>query len=384
MFAISQYDLSRKQREPVLRALVHEPPGASHNRVWDAMATSSFRGGVPPVQAKLSVSQPSDPYEQEADRVADQVMRMPEPMVQRKCAACMGGAGPCPQCEGEKNGLVHRKADSAFAASAPSSDAASLISSLGPGRPLDPATRSFFEPRFGSDFRGVRIHDGQSAAESAKSLGARAYALGHNVVFGANQYAPESGEGRNLLAHEFTHVVQQSAAGTPLVIQRSISFDNCSGSEDVITKSHDFTMKMVSDVAAKLKKYDGSNPPEVKKSLDDNMHDSSTELANGLAKKLPWLAEQASDTQYECNPSGKARAWSMFCVPFTDIELHPAWFADKEIAARARTMLHEWLHRYACKFDLAYHHQQDEFAKLSKAQAKTNADSIAWFVYEAR
>ncbi len=143
-------------------------------------------------------------------------------------------------------------------------------------------------------------------------------------------------------------------------------------------------MKMVSDVAAKLNKYDGSNPPEVKKSLDDNMNDSSTELANGLAKKLPWLAEQAVDTQFECNPSGKARAWSMVCVSFTDIELHPACFADKEIAAQARTMLHEWLHRYACKFGLAYHHQQDEFAKLSKAQPKTNADSSAWFVYEAR
>jgi len=81
-----------------------------------------------------------------------------------------------------------------------------------PGRPLDAATRELMEPRFGRSFSRVRVHDDARAAESARSLGARAYALGANIVFGAGEHAPATPAGRWLLAHELTHVVQQSGA----------------------------------------------------------------------------------------------------------------------------------------------------------------------------
>jgi hypothetical protein len=78
-----------------------------------------------------------------------------------------------------------------------------------PGQPLDADTRAFFEPRFGHDFSQVRVHTDSRAAESAQLVNALAYTVGHNVVFGAKQYAPATLEGQRLLAHELTHTIQQ-------------------------------------------------------------------------------------------------------------------------------------------------------------------------------
>ncbi len=79
-----------------------------------------------------------------------------------------------------------------------------------PGQPLDPATRLFMEPRFGHDFSGVRVHTDGQAAASARDVSANAYTVGRNMVFGAGRFAPETHEGRRLIAHELTHVVQQT------------------------------------------------------------------------------------------------------------------------------------------------------------------------------
>ncbi len=81
-----------------------------------------------------------------------------------------------------------------------------------PGQPLDAATRAFMEPRFGHDFSSVRVHADTKAAESAQAVNALAYTMGRDVVFGAGQYAPAIASGRQLLAHELAHVVQQAGA----------------------------------------------------------------------------------------------------------------------------------------------------------------------------
>jgi hypothetical protein len=80
-----------------------------------------------------------------------------------------------------------------------------------PGKPLDSATRAFMEPRFGHDFSRVRVHTDEKAMQSAKSVNALAYTIGHHVVFGMSNYSPSSIQGRKLLAHELTHVIQQPA-----------------------------------------------------------------------------------------------------------------------------------------------------------------------------
>ncbi|MDA1273066.1 MAG: DUF4157 domain-containing protein [Verrucomicrobia bacterium] len=82
-----------------------------------------------------------------------------------------------------------------------------------PGQPLDAATRSFMEPRFGRDFSAVKVHTDSRAAESAGAVNALAYTVGPHVVFGLGQYAPGTSSGRRLMAHELTHTVQQSRGG---------------------------------------------------------------------------------------------------------------------------------------------------------------------------
>src|SRR5579862_201551 len=80
------------------------------------------------------------------------------------------------------------------------------------GKPLEPEARNFFEPRFGHDFSRVRVHTGAQAAESARGVNARAYAVGEDIVLGSNQQ-PSTPQGMGLLGHELAHVVQQSRGG---------------------------------------------------------------------------------------------------------------------------------------------------------------------------
>jgi uncharacterized protein DUF4157/OmpA family protein len=160
------------------------------------------------VQTKLSISRSGDAFEQEADRVAEQVMRMTAPAVQRTCA-CSSGASPCSNCDSKQEELVQRRVEPSgdnVDASVPDN----FLDDLGSGEPLDPATRAFFEPRLGHDFGAVRVHTGPRAADSARSVSARAYTVGNEIVFGAGQYAPGSGSGLPLLAHELVHVMQQN------------------------------------------------------------------------------------------------------------------------------------------------------------------------------
>lgn len=151
------------------------------------------------LQAKLKIGQPNDSYEQEADRVAEQVMRMPRPQVQRKCAKCK-----------KKLELLQPKAMGSITNTVPPIVHEALSS---PGQPLDAQTRAFMEPRFGHDFGSVRVHSGSAAEQSARDVNANAYTAGNNIVFGAGRFEPGAREGRWLIAHELTHVLQQTGAG---------------------------------------------------------------------------------------------------------------------------------------------------------------------------
>ena len=124
------------------------------------------------------------------------------PVLRRKCDC--GGA--CDDCAKEEQ--LRRSATGP----APVSSAPPIVNEVlrSPGRSLDPQTRSFFEARFGQDFSGVRIHTGGTASHSAVSVNASAYTVGHNIVFAANTYRPDSDSGRRLMAHELAHVVQQA------------------------------------------------------------------------------------------------------------------------------------------------------------------------------
>jgi len=160
-------------------------------------------------QNKLAIGHPGDQYEEEADRVAEQVMRMPEL-----------GRGPC-VAESPAAPLVQRRVNSSGTAGIGTAPQIVHDVLTSPGHPLDSATRAFFEPRFGHDFGNVRVHADERAVVSARAVNATAYTVGRNIVFASGQYNRSTGEGRSLLAHELTHVVQQRSSGSQGMLQRS-------------------------------------------------------------------------------------------------------------------------------------------------------------------
>jgi len=191
-----------------------------------------------PLQTKLRISEPGDEYEQEADRVAEQVMRMAEPendndhskaatapLVQRRVNASSGGIGAAQP-------IVH--------------DVLAL-----PGQPLDAATRTFFEPRFGYDFSNVRIHADARAAQSADQMNAHAYTVEQSLVFNVGRYRPQGIEGQRLLAHELAHVVQQSAMSSSS-LQRFVD-------EDQDTNTAETVEPVVSENAESVAKDEAQN-----------------------------------------------------------------------------------------------------------------------------
>ena len=170
------------------------------------------------IHPKLTISNPSDPEEQEADGMADRVMRMHAGTPISGHCSCSEGEEMCDECR-QKQSTISRKASAN--GSAPGAAHKHIAQILGSsGQPLDPATRAFFEPRFGRDFRHVRVHNDAAAAESARSIQAHAYTFGHDIVFADGQCVPGEASGRRLLAHELAHVVQQKSETVDTHIQR--------------------------------------------------------------------------------------------------------------------------------------------------------------------
>lgn len=176
-----------------------------------------LRSAPPMVQPKLTINEPGDKYEQEADRVADQVMRMPEPKLQRDADE-----------QEEEEELLHTKplVQRRVAGDAGGREAPPIVHDVlrSPGHPLDPSTRQFTESRFGHDFSQVRVHTDAKAAASARAVNALAYTVGRDMVFGAGHYAPGTASGQRLLAHELAHTIQQ--AGTDGHLQRFVTCES--------------------------------------------------------------------------------------------------------------------------------------------------------------
>jgi hypothetical protein len=191
-----------------------------------------------PVQTKLKIGQPDDKYEREADRVADMVMSMPDSRLQRQVE---------PEEEEEEETIRPKQVGGRTPRHVPGL-AAEARSLKGGGRPLPQSVRSFFEPRFGRDLSQVRVHTDARAAESAQMVNARAYTLGHDIVFGSGRFAPYSHQGKSLLAHELVHVVQQDGGRSAGVIQRAEVDDrSCMGLTDI---ESDIDTKVNSEIAA--------------------------------------------------------------------------------------------------------------------------------------
>jgi hypothetical protein len=171
------------------------------------------RAPLEKVQAKLNIGRPGDRYEQEADRIAEQIVRaseQEEAIVKTESIASQVTPLPRSQARPEEDSEVQAKRADGYASIGIPNLESRIQSLRGEGRSLPPALREFFGVRFGCDFDQVRILTDARAAETAYRIGARAFTFGHSIGFAPGQYAPESSEGRRLLAHELTHVVQQT------------------------------------------------------------------------------------------------------------------------------------------------------------------------------
>ena len=166
------------------------------------------------LQAKLRINQPGDIYEQEADKVSEQVMRMPLNPEDKGCERKRN----CPKYAQIRRrpweDMLRIQRDSGNPAEIMPDIETKINSLKGGGQPLPDSILSFFKPRFGYNFANVRIHTDFRAIESAKAVNALAYTVGQrHIVFGAGQYKPDTAAGKKLIAHELTHVVQQQVSG---------------------------------------------------------------------------------------------------------------------------------------------------------------------------
>ncbi len=194
---------------------------------------SNPTAGVP-LQAKLTIGQPGDVYEQEADSVADMIL-------QRQCTT--------PECE-EEEVIQRQKEDEEepiqmkqMVTEAESSQDVTeqILQQKGSGGPLEPETRNFMESRFGYDFGKVKVHTDSQAGKIARDLNAEAFTVGRDIYFGSGRYNPASTEGKRLLVHELTHVIQQNGGiiSHP-VIQRRVQVNPSTTAVDDILNQFRF------------------------------------------------------------------------------------------------------------------------------------------------
>ena len=180
-------------------------------------------GTAPTVQPKLAIGSPGDRFEQEADAVAERVVQRMEsgdirgdrpPVVQAKCAACREDEEKLQRQTEPGDALPQARAEASSLAVPNSVQAALQGGGGGTGRALNPSLREEMEQAFAADFSGVHIHTGNAADSLNHDLIARAFTYGKDIFFNAREFRPETREGRHLLAHELTHVVQQTGAGS--------------------------------------------------------------------------------------------------------------------------------------------------------------------------
>jgi hypothetical protein len=402
------------------------------------LGNQGVRQLLAPAQAKLRIGSPSDPAEREAERLADQLTRTDGPVVQRKCAGCSSGE-PCEECK-KKNDhaeVLQRKPASASpvpqvvddvrarldpggassecgiegdlrrSAEAPAvtQQAPAAVHQVlrSPGQPLDAATRAFFEPRLGIDLGHVSVHIDALAAQSARAVDALAYTVDRQIVFGAGQYAPETAQGKKLLAHELAHVQQQAGgarSGGTAMLQRQCTAPACAPAQappaaggwsqccaDKIPQLNQDLADAVSwvdeavhDLAnadslprhtkGALGRYLTADPAQVRSTILPALRTMLTELQGGPANFRCC-------TQHWCSHHGKGgsgiTAWSTHPISLCDKE----YFSDSDLN-RVATLIHETGHHAGLGGDT--YAWEWPFPGLSVNQSLQNADSFAAFV----
>ena len=203
---LSRVNFEKTGADPAISASF---PGYNFSRI------PIFTGADLSRKPALTISHPGDPWEQQAEQMAQHAMRRPSPRRQ------------------------------------PASSGAVPVSKGDSGHPIDPSTRDFMEARFGIDFGRVRLHTDPTAAESAKALHARAFTVGNDIAFAHGQYSPGSHQARSLLAHELAHVVQQGnapGAAMPAILRQDDGSGQASSSAGLRRQYIELACEVIADI----------------------------------------------------------------------------------------------------------------------------------------
>lgn len=187
-----------------------------------------------PTQVKLTFRAPNDVYEQEADRVSEVVMRALVPTT-------------ATENNKKENSSIQLNEAAHYSSQLRNFDKANFNNLQSGGRPIEKSDKTFMETRFGEDFSHVRIHTNYPANQLARSISARAFTSGSDIVFARGEYMPETQKGRRLLAHELTHVMQQSRAqhNHSTIIQRQPELEQNPYEEQSINAGEQFRLKVI-------------------------------------------------------------------------------------------------------------------------------------------
>ena len=312
------------------------------------------------LQRKLTVNQPGDVFEQEADRVADSVTRMPDPAaapqpvtsvgpvagLQRCSRGPSSSGGQCEECKSKAMALQRTSnPNSALDGATASLIVDEVLRSA--GQPLDSATRSFMELRFGHDFSAVRLYTDAKAAESAHAVNAVAYTVGNKIVFAPDQYSPETQSGRRLLAHELAHVTQQTAASAGL-LQRTPAFKDCkTKTKGKVDEREQLILQAIED-SKKLAKIGLASLDRIRfmKALRDNFGDLSDDQKKKVADRYQAIIDTLDNKTFECTKKCKKKKGTHLCAqgetPGSKIVICPEF--AKESCPPDFTLLHEAAH----------------------------------------
>lgn len=353
-----------------------------------------------PIQAKLKVGAPNDAYEQEADRVADRVMRMPvhnyesrpallksQLNVRRMCAACEDEAAPGQMIptrvqrqpvaeeeeevqakrrdfgaewvqrqaveEEEEEIQAKRRAGSAGSSSATLADGLGAL--RGRGTPLSGDLRGFFEPRFGTNFGQVRVHTDAQSATLADSLHARAFTVGSDIVFAKGEYSPGNTESRRLMAHELTHVLQQTRHGTSSGaaqrLQRKGANPDCTAAE--VTDIHQAIDNAAGWVNKALPQLTIPVSDKVKRSLRANFGATQGVEANApmIKQRLEAGRNEMQTMPYRCRDAADATCAAGHCGYATG----GAGNHQATICSNATLSGQHWIFQAGCVLHEAFH-----------------------------
>lgn len=359
------------------------------------------------LQTKLKISKPGDPYEEEADRIAEQVIHMQELGTSMHHTTGEKVKPKCERCQG-KTGISRKISDLTNVTDIVSGGIGEITDNLRRGHPLDRSARASMESRFGFDFSKVRIHTDERAAQTAQMLNALAYTIGQNIVFGSGQYQPNTVSGKTILAHELAHVVQQNnmnaSANTiwrfsPLLMIPSdapspeptaeetgeSNFPDCTDEQKdkirgAITTANDWLRNSIAALSTT--------------SLDANTigllnthfktHDAS-DVSKILANFNSIQSKVGDESAWECE-TVYSSPWCLlmpynpgYTYKFSTTTSHLCdWVIDAYAPLLVWTLIHETAHRVDLRGDV-YEEKAEEYKAMSKEEALNNADSYTAF-----